>query len=97
VDTTWVVNGNSIVSRPAATVTADGTLTAASLVESETAVPPDGAGKVRRIVPRPLFPPSMARGDTVTEDNVLVFDGGGEGAGRTVDGCVGVTLCWSGG
>lgn len=65
---------------PAATVTLEGTVvTEASLLESATCAPPDGAGPLRVTVPVDEFPPVTFVGFSDSEDRAT--DGGGVDVG----------------
>ena len=66
---------------PAATVTLEGTETAACPLESDTKAPPDGAPADRNTVPCEDAPPVTLDGLTLTLCSVAAGGGGGGGGG----------------
>src|SRR5712672_1049146 len=67
---------------PARTVTLEGTLAAALLLESVTWAPPAGAGPLSVAVPVEELPPVTVEGLSVSDDRVGTGDGEDEGRSK---------------
>lgn len=81
-DTLCVVTLNVVLVEPVEMVTLDGTLaTEVLLLESDTIVPPDGAGLLSVAVPVEELPPCTLVGLRVSEDNVTAEPGVAVGGG----------------